>query len=382
MSNHRVDKEIFLDRLRAAATCAVVLLHTVTGIMDATDMSRYLMEKRVFLIVLDLVCWCVPVFVLISGYLFLNPEKELSFRQMLKKYCRRILLALLLFGIPYACMELVAVERTFRPGMLWQSFLMVLRGRSWSHLWYLYLVLLLYLLTPAIKKLLKKMPLPAVYVLLAVLLLGSSILPFFKKLLALNWMRVLPDGGIYFFYYICGYLFAVRGKELSAEEAAPEQSELQKYPGEQKRPENGWMFAVPVVILAIGMTFSRIFGEYKVQMAYNYPFTVMLALLLFGWGLAWQKSREPIKKSEDPVKKSRKPVKRNTGFWEKAGALCFAVYLVHPVFLNVYYKFLHISPLDFSIWVSLPIFFLAALLPAVLAAWVLRKIPVLKKYVL
>ena len=375
-------RENFLDRLRVAATCAVVLLHTVTGIMDVTDMSRYRMEKRFFLVVLDLVCWCVPVFVLISGYLFLNPERELPFRQMLTKYCRRILLALFLFGIPYACMELVAVEKTFRPGMILESILMVLQGRSWSHLWYLYLVLLLYLLTPAIKYLLKKVPLSAVYVFLAVLLLGSSILPFVKKLLTLEWMHVLPDGGIYFFYYICGYLFAIRGRKLSAEEAALEQSELRKYPGEQKRPGNDCMFAVPVVILAIGMTFSRIFGEYKVQMAYNYPFTVALALILFSWGLTCQKNREPAKKSGAPVKKSREPVKRNTGFWEKAGALCFAVYLIHPVFLNIYYKFLHISPLDFSVWVSLPVFFLAAFLPAVFVAWILRKVPVLKKYVL
>ncbi|MGN0167258.1 MAG: acyltransferase family protein, partial [Acetatifactor sp.] len=113
---------------------------------------------------------------------------------------------------------------------------------------------------------------------------------------------------------------------------------------------------------------SRIFGNYTVQMAYNYPFTVVLALLLFGLGLNWQKNG--------------KKEKRNTGFWEKAGALCFAVYLIHPVFLNIYYKFLHISPLDFRIWISLPLFFLAALLPAFLAAWILRKVPVLKKYVL
>ena len=68
------ERESFLDKLRAAATCAVVMLHTVTGVMDNTDMNLYPFEKKVFLVALDLICWCVPVFLIISGYLFLTPR--------------------------------------------------------------------------------------------------------------------------------------------------------------------------------------------------------------------------------------------------------------------------------------------------------------------
>ena len=80
------ERTVFLDKLRVAATCAVVLLHTVTGVMDHTGMGAYPLEKKVFLVILDLVCWCVPVFLLISGYLFLNPDRELGMRKMLLKY--------------------------------------------------------------------------------------------------------------------------------------------------------------------------------------------------------------------------------------------------------------------------------------------------------
>ena len=38
------ERQHFLDVLRAAAACAVVLLHTITGVMDTTDMSQYLLE--------------------------------------------------------------------------------------------------------------------------------------------------------------------------------------------------------------------------------------------------------------------------------------------------------------------------------------------------
>lgn len=361
-------REGFLDRLRVAATCAVVLLHTVTGIMDTTDMSVYPLERRVFLAALDLVCWCVPVFLLISGYLFLNPDRKLTFGQMITKYCRRIFIALFLFGVPYAWLEQAAVEKCFRLEMLWRGFLMVLRGESWSHLWYLYLILLLYLITPAVKRLLKRLPLSAVYVLLFALFLGSSILPFVKKFFELEGMKVLPDEGIYFFYYICGYLFAVQGREETVSFFR-------------------WLLPALAAALVSGMTFSRIVGSYTVQMAYNYPFTVILALLLFGWGLTLQKKADRKKdgneeRRESPGMGIRPEHNAKGGFWERAGASCFAVYLVHPLFLNIYYKFLHLSPLGYCIWVSLPLFFLATLLPAALTAWILRKAPVLRKWVL
>lgn len=364
-------RESFLDVLRIAATLAVVLLHTVTGIMDAADMNLYPLEKKVFLIALDLITWCVPIFVLISGYLFLNPDREIPFGQMLTKYCRRIALALLLFGVPYAVLELAAGERRFRIGMLWESVLMVLQGKTWSHMWYLYMIFFLYLIMPGLKALLKKLPKGALYLILALLFTGSSLLPFFKKLFALQWLPVLPDGCIYLFYYLCGYLFAAGNVEERG-------GRRQKQPEWASRNRLRLCGAVLLLLLFGGMAASRIVGSYRVQMAYNYPFTVAASLLLM-WLLGEGEDKIP--------EKNRTPL-------QKAGALCFGVYLVHPVFANIYYKFLCITPLNFPqgdflqggdiprIAVSLPLFFLLILLPAVFTAWGLYKIPLLRKYVL
>ena len=100
----------------------------------------------------------MPVFLVISGYLFLNPCREMGLGRMLTKYCRRIVLALILFGVPYGCLELLAAEGRFRPGMPGEAFVKVLRGQSWSHMWYLYLILLLYAVTPLLKRVLKAVP--------------------------------------------------------------------------------------------------------------------------------------------------------------------------------------------------------------------------------
>lgn len=346
------ERQHFLDVLRVMATCAVVLLHTVTGVMDNADMSLYPLEQKIFLAVRDLVCWCVPVFLLISGYLFLNPGRELTFGQMVHKYCKRVLLALFLFGIPYALIEMAATEGALRWSMIRQSVVRVLRGESWSHMWYLYLIFALYLLTPAIRWVLKHLPKAAVYGILAVLLVWGSLLPFFKELWGLSSLWVLPGDSIYLFYYLCGYLFACR---------------------EKWKPKAFPMLFGLAVILAAGMTISRAAG-FSVLMAYNYPVTVLLALCLFGAGLARERNRE--------AKGQRQTAQKNTVFWESAAELCFAVYLIHPVFLNLAYKYFKMTPLSFFIGASLPLFFLGTLLLSAACAWILRKIPPLRKYVL
>ena len=266
-------------------------------------------------------------------------------------------MAILLFGVPYAASELVVAERTFRIRMIPEALKMTLMGHTWSHMWYLYLILFLYLITPLLKKVLRVLPVWGVVAMMAVIFLGSSVAPFLNKVLDVNSIPVLPDGGVYFLYYLCGYFFAVR--EVCVDKG-----------------RNVWL-TVAVAVLALGMILSRTLAGFSIQMAYNYPFTVLLAVLLFAAG--WNGS----------IKKHRIP-------WQEAGALSFAVYLVHPVYVNLLYKFVKITPFtvleqcgvqSVAAGQAVLILLLAAFCLVVLAlatatAWVLRKIPVLRKFVL
>ncbi len=354
-------RKSFLDGLRVAATCAVVLLHTITGVMDITDMSAYSRQNTVFLVAMDLITWCVPIFILISGYLFLNPQKELSFVKMCGKYCRRILLALFLFGVPFACLELLLQERTVGVGTLGRAFLMVCKGESWSHMWYLYLIILLYFFAPGWKWLLGRIPKASVYLILMFLFVGSSLFPFLNKLMGNYALPVLSDGWIYLFYYLGGFLFVSADAGMSAE------AEGLRVAGGKNRCFGRYAALFGLMVIAIGMVCSRLVGDYQVRMAYNYPFTVIVALLLFylaKTGLA------------------EKAVVRSGARLTYLGTLCFAVYLVHPVFLNFFYKFLHITPLQYPIWISLPGMLVVVLVLSFGTAAVLRKIPILRKYVL
>lgn len=306
----------FLDVLRVLATCAVVLMHVLTGATDVTDASIVPEYRSLLLSVMDLVTWCVPIFLLISGYLFLNPERTLTYPVMIKKYCRRIALAILLFGVPYAASELVVTERTFRIRMIPEALKMTLTGHTWSHMWYLYLILFLYLITPLLKKVLRVLPVWGVAAVMAVIFLGSSVAPFLNKVLDVNSIPVLPDGGVYFLYYLCGYFFAVR--EVCVDKG-----------------RNVWLTAA-VAVLALGMILSRTLAGFSIQMAYNYPFTVLLAVLLFAAG--WNGG------GDGAALAAREKDRIHRIPWQEAGALSFAVYLVHPVYVNLLYKFVKITP--------------------------------------
>ena len=406
----------FLDVLRVLATCAVVLMHVLTGATDVTDASIVPEYRSLLLSVMDLVTWCVPIFLLISGYLFLNPERTLTYPVMIKKYCRRIALAILLFGVPYAASELVVAERTFRVMMIPEALKMTLTGHTWSHMWYLYLILFLYLITPLLKKVLQILPVWSVVAVMAVIFLGSSVAPFLNKVLDINSIPVLPDGGVYFLYYLCGYLFTVRevcvdkGRNVDGQMVEPgsgrRAGDNTEWDGETQNVEsrawNVWLIAAAVLIM--GMILSRTLAGFSIQMAYNYPFTVLLAVLLFaagqngGWRAA-APSASPVAGTpgvdistageEQERLKHRIP-------WQEAGALSFAVYLVHPVYVNLLYKFVKITPFtvleqcgvqSVAAGQAVLILLLAAFCLVVLAlatatAWVLRKIPVLRKYVL
>lgn len=220
----------------------------------------------------------------------------------------------------------------------------------------------------ASEKVLRVLPVWGVAAVMAVIFLGSSVAPFLNKVLDVNSIPVLPDGGVYFLYYLCGYFFAVR--EVGVDKG-----------------RNVWLTAA-VAVLALGMILSRTLAGFSIQMAYNYPFTVLLAVLLFAAG--WNGG------GDGAALAAREKDRIHRIPWQEAGALSFAVYLVHPVYVNLLYKFVKITPFtvleqcgvqSVAAGQAVLILLLVAICLVVLAlatatAWVLRKIPVLRKYVL
>lgn len=336
-----------LDILRLVACGAVVLMHTVSGVLNGNfDMAGYERRECAFRAIIDITAWSVPVFLIISGFFLLDPQRKISWKDCLLRYCRRIFLALILFGIPYSLLELLGGGRSLGPALIGQAIWNTAIGKSWAHMWYLYVILVLYAVTPALKWGLEKVPEAAVYLFLAALAILCGFLPFAERMMGFSVRFHVPQAGIYLFYYMMGYVFCTR---------------------KNSRPKwEGVLCFLAFGLILVMEVGSRFLPGYAMDMAYCYPPTLMAALLLFNGCLSVS-----LPEKEGPARILAELV-----------GMTFGIYLIHPVFLNFFYKYCGISLMNFRFYVGVPLFFGIAFCGAAAVAFLLRRIPFLRKYVL
>lgn len=133
----------YFDVLRVAATVAVVFLHLFARFWEKEAVDGVLWNALNWLD--GAVRWAVPVFVMLSGALFLDPAKEISFTAICKKNLLRIAAAFGFWSVIYGIVDL------WRGMPLKELPLTLLKGEY--HMWFLFLIAGLYLFVPLLKKL-------------------------------------------------------------------------------------------------------------------------------------------------------------------------------------------------------------------------------------
>ncbi|MBN1129161.1 MAG: acyltransferase family protein [Chitinispirillaceae bacterium] len=142
---------VWVDLLRFFAVFSVVVLHAAVpfvlsfGRIPPGDWwAGNILDSSVR--------WCVPVFVMISGALLLNRDNNQSILSFYRRKTYRILIPLLFWSIFYSALNGFILNRSHQSvssGLLIFNFL---TGRPYPHLWYLYMLLGLYVLTPFLRR--------------------------------------------------------------------------------------------------------------------------------------------------------------------------------------------------------------------------------------
>ena len=133
-----------LDALRAAAALAVVVIHvSATALQHVAPGSADWWFADLYHAA---TVWAVPVFVMISGALLLDPARSDTARAFLTRRAGRILVPLafwsaLYLGVRYYRGQVDAM----------QAMVDLLFGLPFAHLWYLYMAAGLYLVTPPLR---------------------------------------------------------------------------------------------------------------------------------------------------------------------------------------------------------------------------------------
>lgn len=102
-----------LSFLRIFATIMIVASHAWSTLPENPDLFNLTASETTFLeIAYNLTKWCVPSFFMVTGALLLRKDKEITIRDCIWKYTKRMLLALVIFGIPYALLMIYFDTKT------------------------------------------------------------------------------------------------------------------------------------------------------------------------------------------------------------------------------------------------------------------------------
>ncbi len=340
-------RTVGFDCLRAVACLGIILLHTVysTTLMYAGEMTyRRTMASQ---IVMNELMWAVPCFIMVTGALLLVPEKEISYRTLFQKYVARMVKAIALFGVLFAVLEMIfnPPQRTWDHflGGVWEVF----TGGSWSHLWYLYCLLGLYLLLPAYKKVTAQAEERDILYLMGIYALFLSALPMLE-MAGVRCGFYIHVSTVYPLYFFMGYWLRRWGERLS-------------------RGFYAGLFAAATALLG-ALTYIRVSRDITAMDGFfQYSSLLVAAQALGAAGWFFRCRAEGFA----GVKKVLSNIDRHS----------FGVYLIHMAYVRLLYKHLHFDPFTVGgvpgVLLTVAFAFAAAYLTDV----VMKRLPVFKSIV-
>lgn len=185
----------WVDTARVLCVFLVILAH-VDGWAERTGFaaSFYYTVSRVG----------VPIFFLLSGYLLLSKDEDLS--AFFEKRIAKILIPFLVWSIIY---DVVVSQSFVETGVTLKAvaglFIRIIRGPRGGHLWFLYHLIGLYLLVPILRVFVKSAKASELYYYIALWFLVMPILPIVEEFTPIqNGFEIYSTGG-YVGYFLLGY---------------------------------------------------------------------------------------------------------------------------------------------------------------------------------
>jgi surface polysaccharide O-acyltransferase-like enzyme len=344
----------YADLLRVLATAAVVVLHVSGGWLGQTAVGSG--DWTVLVAYDSLAHWCVPMFVMLSGAFLLDPKKSVRLRDIFFKYILRVLAALLVWGVFYAILDYGLVDG--RP--TWEGVKSalgyVLRADTHYHLWFLYMILGLYLVTPILRAFVRGASRGDLHWFFALTFVFYSLLPSLQWLwpermtLPMAWADKLDIRLVlgYVGYYVAGYY-------------------LRNYTLGRVAEFCTYILGVLGAVVTVGGTIALSVargGFCDALLEYRCPNIAAMAVAVFVL------FRYVLGVSEERSRRQR---------LGGVAKITFGVYLVHEFFLMLLRHF-GVTTLPFNPILSVPVLSAGVLVCSLAVAWLLSKIPLLGRY--
>lgn len=194
------DRVMGLDLFKIVCIFGVILVHVSAANAFENEYVELFKNSFVAINFYNMISrFCVPGFIMISGMFLL--KKNLSIKEIFRKYILRVLIVYVIFALIYSIFQYYDSQQDILLNFL----------KGFYHLWYLYLIIGLYLIFPFLKKIVDDKNLTLYFLILS--LFFSSILPLVQELISnrgFNYMIkhfniYMPLG--YSGYFLAGYYF-------------------------------------------------------------------------------------------------------------------------------------------------------------------------------
>lgn len=142
-----------LDVIRTIAVLAVVMIHVSAMFVVNTEGN-----VEIFLIgnIFDSISRIgVPLFVMVSGALMLDENKQITLKQIIFKYLLNIIILFLVWSIFYSIFNNVLIPFVKKETINIKSVIISIFNGNY-HMWYLFMIVGLYLITPILRLFVKK----------------------------------------------------------------------------------------------------------------------------------------------------------------------------------------------------------------------------------
>ena len=338
----------YIDNLRVAATFAVIMIHVAAQNWYSQDVNTA--AWKAFNFYDSISRWAVPVFVMMSGALML--EKDISLKELYAKRIPHFLIVFLFWSLVYALIE---------GGSLNTILMNVVCGKN--HQWFIYLIVGLYICIPIMKKIVEDQRITVYF--LAVSLVLSFVIPFLLRILtdfggatweawakaftnAYNDMNITVVSG-YAVYFVAGYY--LNRTEIS-------------------KPVRIVIYAMGVLGTIITIVLSFVISiEQGVPVDNYYEYLNLNILMQSVAVFVWFAYNTPA-------------AGRINAIAGRLSAYSFGVYLVHIMVLDVLKKQLALTTLSFNPILAVPVLSAIVFVISCAISAVIRKIPILKDYII
>lgn len=350
------NRAVHFDLVRFMATYAVVQLHVATPwLWRELDVNSPFWITCLFFDVFGRSG--VPVFLMISGALLLG--KQESYPSFFKKRFTRVLVPLVFWTIVYEIK--IALNHHYETGdVTWQNIYSILKnpftGPVYDHLWFLYMIVGMYLITPFLRRVIPVLTKSDLYYLFGLWIFSNVILPLVYNYTSLRLGLNIPVVTAYLGFYVVGYY-------------------LMQYKFNPKQIKIAWIIFVGSYLLNIFIVWldSSTHGEVvPFYLSHHRPGIFIQSLAAFIL-LEYYAMKAFTRYSEKKFKR--------LAF---LGSTTFGIYLVHPLFIELfeglfmekYQEFIRIAPI-----LVIPVVAVIITACSMLVVFIMQKTPLLKKFV-